>query len=684
MTPLDGRSFGVAHPEPPVNLFPAFHWLRGPANHDVITRWTAHEGDSTHTLVMPAAGDAERFEFLVLGDTGDSDVVRDGLSPQDAVARELAEEASLPHRKGRGRLVLHLGDVVYMTGERRLYDRNFRRPYAAFLTPDSTYERLVFRLPFLPVPGNHDYYDFPVWAGWLARAPLLGAGFREIARELFAFSIPRGGSDMGRAFMEAFVDGAAPGPRAYLPGRDTRLPNRYYRLHYGGVDFFALDSNTLDGVPSTVEESGVRRDAARTVAGLDTLARETDAEIRREQRALAEWRRGARRDLARSPDRREQALEAARNVTRAHARLGDALRPPAESGDRGAKAARAGLEKARVAWLRELPRLAAAPPAGAALSRSARAAGGDERKVLRALAALDRAHTRTHEAQRTVEECLVRLPDGELRRAALAARADVAAALERWSTATADTPPSERSARVAQLSEAALEIQRKLARETRRLHYRSDDYDVDQLRWLDQALAESVRERPRNWRVVYLHHPLVTSIRSYCESPEIQEIRENLIGCLRGRVHAVFSGHAHAFEWLRCDALPDTGLFVSGGGGQIALGRSVLDPRRGERFARRIRALSEAGVTEVVNAGRGPRATDGTPGALYHFLRVEVTPEAIRVCPVGVRRTRLGYRRETPMPVHHARLAAGARMWHTRLLESVEVRRGVAPEARWG
>ena len=33
-----------------------------------------------------------------------------------------------------------------MTGERRLYDRNFRRPYAPFLTPESTVDRLVFIL----------------------------------------------------------------------------------------------------------------------------------------------------------------------------------------------------------------------------------------------------------------------------------------------------------------------------------------------------------------------------------------------------------------------------------------------------------------------------------------------------------------------------------------------------------
>ena len=32
----------------------------------------------------------------------------------------------------------------------------------------------------------------------------------------------------------------------YLPGQFTRLPNRYYTFRYGGIDFFALDSNTIN------------------------------------------------------------------------------------------------------------------------------------------------------------------------------------------------------------------------------------------------------------------------------------------------------------------------------------------------------------------------------------------------------------------------------------------------------
>src|SRR5262249_12778589 len=112
-----------------------------------------------YSLAIPPLADPIRFVFLAVGDTGDSEAAGPHFSPQDAVAQHLAADAALPDSAGDAALVLHTGDVVYMAGERRLYDRNFRRPYAAFLTPESTVDRLVFRLPFLPVPGNHDYYD---------------------------------------------------------------------------------------------------------------------------------------------------------------------------------------------------------------------------------------------------------------------------------------------------------------------------------------------------------------------------------------------------------------------------------------------------------------------------------------------------------------------------------------------
>lgn len=658
-----------------MTLIPAFNWLHAPANRDIIARWTA-EARTGHALELPGPPDPERFEFLVLGDTGDSDVVGGAISPQDAVARELAADAFHADGSERAGMVLHVGDVVYMTGERRLYDRNFRRPYAPFLTPDSTFERLVFRMPFLPVPGNHDYYDVPRWAELLARAPVLGDGFRAIARELFAFSIPRGGSDMGRAYMEAFVappgNGAAP---RYEPARETRLPNRYYRFQFGSVDFFALDSNTLDGFPPSVAEQGVRREAARDVAGLRALARDTDEKLRREQVAVVAWRAAQRRAVAGDLARVTLLAEAVRAAAGALGRMADTLRPQAAAGEPGAEPALAAAERAHGAWMRGEQRLARATE-GAGPPRP--------RAILTVLPRLDRAFQLTHEAQRAFEELLVHTPEGDARRALVGARDEGQAAAERWSEAAAEVPPEEMEERIAQLSETALDIQRKLARETRRLGYRAGDYDAAQLEWLDAALAESQRDRPSAWRIVYLHHPLFTSVRSYCEGPEIQEIRENLCARLRGRVDVVFSGHAHAFEWIRSRVLPEIGLFVTGGGGQVTLGRSVLEPHRVERYRRRVRALADAGVTELAHAGRGQQATSWAAGSVYHYLHVSVTPEALRVKPVGVRRVGGDYRREVPMPVHHVpELTRETASWTSRQLDHVEVRRGEPSRPHW-
>jgi hypothetical protein len=48
----------------------------------------------------------------------------------------------------------------------------------------------------------------------------------------------------------------------YEPGRFTRLPNRYYTFRSGGIDFFALDSNTFNAplpLPGTEAGDAVRR-----------------------------------------------------------------------------------------------------------------------------------------------------------------------------------------------------------------------------------------------------------------------------------------------------------------------------------------------------------------------------------------------------------------------------------------
>ncbi len=78
------------------------------------------------------------------------------------------------------------------------------------------------------------------------------------------------GSQQGRAYAQTFLDGLSQHPTAgmlrehlaqhytaktdtgyclqYEVGKFTRLPNRYYHFRYGGIEFFALDSNTFNVV----------------------------------------------------------------------------------------------------------------------------------------------------------------------------------------------------------------------------------------------------------------------------------------------------------------------------------------------------------------------------------------------------------------------------------------------------
>src|SRR4051812_20985535 len=105
-----------------MKIFSADAWLKAPLDRDVIKRWTVGPDGATHAMSVPPPPDPDRFEFLALGDTGDSQSSGKKLSPQDAVARERARDAAVPKRKGSALLVDHTGDVVYMTGEHRLYE----------------------------------------------------------------------------------------------------------------------------------------------------------------------------------------------------------------------------------------------------------------------------------------------------------------------------------------------------------------------------------------------------------------------------------------------------------------------------------------------------------------------------------------------------------------------------------
>jgi hypothetical protein len=284
-----------------------------------------------------------------------------------------------------------------------------------------------------------------------------------------------------------------------------------------------------------------------------------------------------------------------------------------------------------------------------------------------------------------LEYCFTGLPEGSPREALLAAREAVLQASRGWVGVTAGPPPPELCERIQKLTSASLDVQRHLAMEHRRMGRQPEDYDAAQLEWLRASIEESVRDNPDGWRIVFLHQPLYTSIGDHSENPDVLGMRENLIPLLRDRVHLVLAGHAHAFEWFRSEQLPHTGLIVTGGGGQRWLWASILEPRKFKRFQNLYQSLCRGGATECVAAGNGPRATDGAGGPLYHYVRVEVTPEALRVHPVGVRKAGSGYRKETPMPVYHVPEFPPDRRpaWNRRVLQCVEIRRGQPPRPIW-
>ncbi|MBC7807339.1 MAG: hypothetical protein H7145_14465, partial [Akkermansiaceae bacterium] len=510
-------------------FFTVSNWLKSPNDRDIIKRWTPDRGTAKAAEVPDAAPDyrielppvssdnpAEpaTWEFLAIGDTGDADSAGPEDSPQDAVGREMGGDAAAPVGGGSARLVVHTGDVIYMAGERRLYDRNFRRPYGPFLAKGSTVDDMIFRLPFLPVPGNHDYYDLGSWAKWLYRVPLLGRGLRALAHKIFAFGVPEGGSDMGRAYMEAFVDlspDAAPEPLPYRPGERTKIPNRYYQYSTGGVDFFAVDSNTLDApAPETVDAAQVRRDAAAHIAALEKKAAALDTLLRRQQRARDAQQAALRQQIGTDTARRTalsgQASQIVQYLSGLHVVLTDGK--TRRLADRAEVAARHWTDAAA-----DLHQADSAENAETALRH------------------LDEASDDVCALLGEVEYVLADLPKGDPLRDDLLEQRD---ALERsqteWATATGMN--TDVDAKLNRLSEEALDVQRELAQEKRRQRYRPEDHDRAQLEWLDRALTESERDRPTAWRIVYLHHPLYTSINNRCERPDVQGVRANIMPVL--------------------------------------------------------------------------------------------------------------------------------------------------------
>ncbi len=233
--------------------------------------------DQTRMVLDDRTDDSPEFSFLVLGDSGTGN--HRGHNPQRQVAQQMISE------RESCRFVIHTGDVVYLVGSSEYYLRNFIRPYREFLVGGEqpsriAYDRMVFNFPFLPVPGNHDYYDLPVLYGLLSATAL---PLRKLLGSKLDLDVGWHGSDRGNAYAKAFLDylqaHKLPGELdrhldthytaststgrclRYQPGRFTRLPNRYYTFRSGGIDFFALDSNTFNEplpIPKT-KQGDIRR-----------------------------------------------------------------------------------------------------------------------------------------------------------------------------------------------------------------------------------------------------------------------------------------------------------------------------------------------------------------------------------------------------------------------------------------
>ncbi|MEM9265264.1 MAG: metallophosphoesterase [Cyanobacteria bacterium P01_F01_bin.13] len=215
--------------------------------------------DQTRLFIDDGRAEDTEFSFMVIGDSGTGRYRGD--SPQRRVAEAMLSQGQ------DARFCLHTGDVVYLVGSSEQYFDNFINPYREWLVGGDmpkkiAYDQMVFRRPFLPTLGNHDYYNLPRLLGGLS---ILSKPFRKLLQSYIDIDLGRHGSYTGKAYAKAFMDcleELEPGQLSdhleqyytavdgtclrYVPGEFTRVPNRYYTFRYGGIDFFALDSNTFN------------------------------------------------------------------------------------------------------------------------------------------------------------------------------------------------------------------------------------------------------------------------------------------------------------------------------------------------------------------------------------------------------------------------------------------------------
>lgn len=263
-------------------------------------------------FVIDDEAESAAFSFLVIGDSGAGPQY--GCHPQRRLAEEMVSHVD------ESRFLLHTGDVVYLVGSSEYYTKNFIEPYRELIVGGERYrqipyDRMVFKFPFLPVLGNHDYYDLPLAYGVLAQLTL---PLRRLLKSKLELDVGLRGSVQGNAFARAFIDylkdlsnrqelekhldqhytAVIETGRCllYQSSQFTRIPNRYYMFRYGGVDFFALDTNTFNApipLPKTPEGEAYRtmleqrsQDVERekqqiiaTIAGLDLAQTDNAAQV---------------------------------------------------------------------------------------------------------------------------------------------------------------------------------------------------------------------------------------------------------------------------------------------------------------------------------------------------------------------------------------------------------------------
>ena len=267
--------------------------------------------DQTELVIEDGEADNPEFSFLVIGDSGSGS--HRGHDPQRKIAEMMLEKMQ------DCRFLLHTGDVIYLVGSQDYYYKNFISPYREFLVGGEHpqrigFDQMTFKLPFLTVPGNHDYYDLPLVLGLLAQTTL---PIRYLLRSQIDLDVGLRGSQQGKIYAQAFLDfllrfktpvelarhldqhytaqGSVGRCLRYRPKEFTRQPNRYYQFRYGGIDFFALDSNTFNGpIPISGGEAG---DAQRQ------LLEQRRSRVQQEQAELLEQSMQFNPDL---PDEAEQ------------------------------------------------------------------------------------------------------------------------------------------------------------------------------------------------------------------------------------------------------------------------------------------------------------------------------------------------------------------------------------------